>query len=67
MLSGGARGSRDNVSVLPIGLNKGIMGRGSTNLHDDLLLGGGVNANNAETHPARRELTSNVTEATTGA
>ena len=31
MLSGGARGSRDNVSVLPIGLSKGIMGRGSTN------------------------------------
>ncbi len=32
MLSEGARGSRDNVSGLPIRLNKGIMGRGSTNL-----------------------------------
>ncbi len=34
MLSGGARGSRDNVSGLPIRLNKGIMGRGSTNRVD---------------------------------
>ncbi len=33
MLSEGARGSRDNVSGLPIGLNKDIMGRGSTNHH----------------------------------
>ena len=31
LLSGGARESRDNVSGLPIGLNKGIMGWRSTN------------------------------------
>ena len=31
MLSGGARESRDNVSGLSIGVNKGIMGWGSTN------------------------------------
>ena len=32
LLSGGARESRDNVSGLPNGLSKGIMGWGSTNL-----------------------------------
>ena len=31
VLSGGARESRDNISGLPNGLNKGIMGWGSTN------------------------------------
>lgn len=32
MLVRGARESRDEVSGLPIGLNKGVMGWGSTNL-----------------------------------
>ena len=32
MLSGGARKSRDNVSALSIGLNKGIVGWINTNL-----------------------------------
>ena len=32
MLSGGAQEFQDNVSGLPTGLNKGLMGWGSTNL-----------------------------------